>query len=399
MYRSLKMRIEPNSGQRMIIDDSFRIHCYVYNGLITACKLYHMKNGKLPSQFTLNKICTVIWHNSPYMHDIIYQNSMNETAKRVLQAFDKCEVNRRRKEYRAKKEGKEQRFNGLSCPRFKKPGRFGSFTNPLHTDVFTERNGRRLLKLSKIKDLIRCYNQHTPIPGIPKTCTVRRVDRGTHTEFYVSLSCYDDNECRSGDMFMEYHEPRAVGIDVGVSRTAVLSDGTVFGNDHMYSHLLKDIKERHEELSSMTPYTPGYRKARSRLSHLYRKLSDRRRNNVETISRKIADNYDIICMEDLSVKELRDKSKGKRMTNAYDDASLGILRRRIEDKAIEAGRTFVSVDPKDTSQICSRCGAYVMKELGVRTHICPECGLMMDRDLNSAMNILRRGLTGNPSPA
>ena len=399
MYRSLKMRIEPNSGQRMIIDESFRIHCYVYNGLITACKLYHKKNGKLPSQFTLNKICTVIWHNSPNMHDIIYQNSMNETAKRVLQAFDKCEENRRRKEYRAKKEGREQTFNGLSCPRFKKPARFGSFTNPLHMDVFIEKNGKRLLKLSKVKDPIRCYNQRTPVPGVPKTCTVRRVDRGTHTEYYASLSCYDGNERRSGDMFMEYHEPRAVGIDVGVSRTAVLSDGTVFGNDHMYSHLLKDIKERHEELSSMTPYTPGYRKARSRLSHLYRKLSDRRRNNVETISRKIADNYDIICMEDLSVKELRDKSKGKRMTNAYDDASLGILRRRIEDKAIEAGRIFVSVDPRDTSQICSRCETYVMKGLGVRTHICPECGLKMDRDLNSAMNILRRGLTGNPSPA
>jgi len=399
MYRSLKMRIEPNSGQRRIIEESFRIHCYVYNGLITACKLYHEKNGNLPSQFTLNKLCTVIWHNSLYMHDIIYQNSMNETAKRVLQAFDKCEENRRRKEYRAKKEGREQTFHGLSCPRFKKPGRFDSYTNPLHMDVFTKRNGRRLLKLSKIRDPIRCYNQRTPVPGVPKTCTVRRVDRGTHTEYYASLSCYDGNERRSGDMFLEYHKPRAVGIDVGVSRTAVLSDGTVFGNDHMYSHLLKNIKERHEELSSMTPYTPGYKKARSRLSHLYKKMSDRRRNNVETISRKIADNYDIICMEDLSVKGLRSISKGKRMMNAYDDASLGILRRRIEDKAIDAGRKFISVDPRDTSQICSRCGTYVNKELKVRTHICPECGLMMDRDLNSAINILRRGLTGNPSPA
>jgi len=399
MYRSLKMRIEPNSEQRKIIDDSFRIHCYVYNGLITACKLYHRKYEKLPSQFTLNKLCTVIWHNSPYMHDIIYQNAMNETAKRVLQAFDKCEENRRKKEYKAKREGREQTFHGLSCPRFKKPARFNSYTNPLHTGVFIEKNGRRLLKLSKIKDPIRCYNQRTPVPGIPKTCTVRWVDRGTHTEYYASLSCYDDNERRSGDMFMEYHEPRAVGIDVGVSRTAVLSDGMVFENDHMYSVLLKEIREKHEGLSSMTPYTPGYRKARSRLSHLYKKMSDRRRNNVETISRKIADNYDIICMEDLSVKELKSRSRSKRMTNAYDDASLGILRRRIEDKAIEAGRTFVSVDPRDTSQICSRCGAYVNKTLEVRTHICPECGLNMDRDLNSAINILRRGLTGNPSPA
>jgi putative transposase len=66
---------------------------------------------------------------------------------------------------------------------------------------------------------------------------------------------------------------------------------------------------------------------------------------------------------------------------------------------MEAGRAFVSVDPKDTSQICSKCGEYVEKSLRVRIHRCPECGLKVDRDLNGAINILRRGLTGNPSPA
>ena len=67
MYRSLKMRIEPNSGQRRIIEESLRCHCYVYNGLITACKLYHKKNGNflltslfaryVPSSGTILRIC------------------------------------------------------------------------------------------------------------------------------------------------------------------------------------------------------------------------------------------------------------------------------------------------------------------------------------------------------
>ena len=84
--------------------------------------------------------------------------------------------------------------------------------------------------------------------------------------------------------------------------------------------------------------------------------------------------------------------------NAYDDASLGMLRRRLIDKAIEAGRKIILVDPKWTSQVCCRCGACVRKGLEVRTHVCPECGLVMDRDLNSAINILIWGLTGNPFP-
>ena len=84
--------------------------------------------------------------------------------------------------------------------------------------------------------------------------------------------------------------------------------------------------------------------------------------------------------------------------NAYDDASLGMLRRRLIDKAIEAGRRIILVDPKWTSQVCCGCGACVRKGLEVRTHVCPECGLVMDRDLNSAVNILIWGLTGNPFP-
>ena len=106
MYRSLKMRIEPDSEQRKVIEASFRYHCYVYNALITACKLYFKTNGRLPSQFDLNKLCTQIWQNCPFLHRYLYQNAMNETAKRVLQAFAKCEENRRRKERRNRRKSK-----------------------------------------------------------------------------------------------------------------------------------------------------------------------------------------------------------------------------------------------------------------------------------------------------
>jgi putative transposase len=265
-------------------------------------------------------------------------------------------------------------------------------------EVFTERNGRRMLKVSKVKGPVRCYNQKTPVPGIPKTCTIEKVDKGTHAEYYACLSCWDDVERRRGEEYLSEHSPDAVGIDMGVSKTATLSDGTVYGNGHMYSKLLDLFRKRHEAFSTMLPGTPGYRKARSRLSHLYGRLRGIRRNNVETISRQIVDAFDIICMEDLKVGKIRSKSRGKRMTNAYDDASLGMLRRRLIDKAIEAGRKIILVDPKWTSQVCCRCGACVRKGLEVRTHVCPECGLVMDRDLNSAINILIWGLTGNPFP-
>ena len=103
-------------------------------------------------------------------------------------------------------------------------------------------------------------------------------------------------------------------------------------------------------------------------------------------------------MEDLSVKGLKSISQNKGMKKSYDDASLGRLRTRIADKAESAGRRIILVDPKDTSQICSECGAYVHKDLSVRVHICPCCGLSIDRDVNAALNILHRGLTRKPVP-
>ena len=104
-------------------------------------------------------------------------------------------------------------------------------------------------------------------------------------------------------------------------------------------------------------------------------------------------------MEDLSISELRKRSRSKSMTQSYDDASLGRLIDMIRYKSEDTGRIVRFVDPRNTSQMCSRCGAFVKKDLSVRVHMCPECGLRMDRDLNAARNILSRGLAGNPSPA
>ena len=95
-------------------------------------------------------------------------------------------------------------------------------------------------------------------------------------------------------------------------------------------------------------------------------------------------------MEDLSVNELRSKSRNRYMTNGYNDASLGKLRRRIEDKASSAGREIILVNPNKTSQMCSVCEDIIEKDLSVRKHICPQCGYTADRDVNAAKNILNR---------
>ena len=388
--KTLKARIEPNSAQRKVIDHMIDANRLVYNAMIVACKQVFSENRALPSVFDLNKIATRMRHNSPYVAEA-HSMTLNETAKRVHKACKKT-LGTHRKEY-----GEfdidlyEFKVHGDHFPRFRPKGQFNSFTYPTARDYsvgYVRKNGRkrRMLKLGKVPGLLRCYNQDTVIEGNLKTCTVKRKDMGNHYEYYVCITIEDTPK--------PYPEPTKgpVGVDIGVSNIAALSDGTVFRNDHIFAKMAKRLAKLQRQLSRALFGSERYRKLQTSINHLYEKIQNHRKNNTETISAYIVKNHDVIGMEDLSVRALRRISKNRKMTNGYNDASLGTLVRRIKDKASSAGREVILVDPKDTSQLCSQCGSIVKKDLSVRVHSCPFCGFTADRDVNGAKNILRRTL-------
>ena len=285
---------------------------------------------------------------------------------------------------------------GPRYPRYKNTGQFCSYTYPTPRDfaVVTEKNSKgckvRKLRLGKVPGLLRCYNQRTNLKGDLKTCTVVRKNIGTHYEYYACISYEPLPEKRKEG------KKGLVGVDIGISNIAALSDGTVFPGEYAYLRTEEELKKTHQKLRSLLPFTDGYRKTKAVLNHIYEKIDNRRRNTTERISRYIVDNYDIIAMEDLSVAQLRRIARDRRMLKRYNDVKLGELRRRIQDKAGSAGCSVILVDPRGTSQICSGCGSYVKKDLSVRMHICPVCGLEMDRDVNGARNIYARALSQMP---
>ena len=191
MYRSITMRIEPNSSQRKYIDESIRIHHYVYNSMITAVRIYFSNNGRLPSQNTLNRLCTKIWNKNPWMHTI-YQNTMNMTVMRVLAAFKSCnpEIKQRNN---TSWDGSLSGKLVLKSPRFKKLARsncFGYLANNTFSIVnYVNSVGKecRGLKLGKMDGILRCYNQSTPINGIPKTVIITRKSVGSHYEYFATV--------------------------------------------------------------------------------------------------------------------------------------------------------------------------------------------------------------------
>ena len=386
--KTIKFRIEPNSEQRKVIDQMIDANHLVYNNMLTACKIHYGKTKELPSVFDLNKMNTTMRHNSPYVSQA-YSTTLNGTAGRVIKACEKTL-------------GIHEKESGVfdidnfvfslpdhHFPRYKSCNQFNSVTYPSPRDysIVTEKKKgkkKRMLRLGKVPGLIRCYNQSTKIDGIMKTCTVKRKSMGNYCVYYACIS-YEPSP-------IPFEEPPKgpVGVDLGIHNIAALSDGTVFTNDHIFPKLKRTLEKHQRKLSRTSPGTKSYGRIQTRINHLYEKIANHRKNNTEQISSYIIKNHSHIVMEDLSVKELRSRSRNRFMTNGYNDASLGIVRKRIEDKASSAGREIILVDPKRTSQMCSRCDNIVEKDLSVREHICPHCGYTADRDVNAARNILQR---------
>ncbi len=387
MMKTIKFRIEPNSEQRKSIDQMIDANRIVYNSMITACKIQYTKTKELPSVIDIIKVGTRMRRNSPYVSKA-YSMTLNETAGRVIMTCEKTLGTH-------KKESGEFDIDNFifnmpkhHFPRYRSYGQFNSITYPSPRDysVITEKKGKkkkRMLRLGKVPGLIRCYNQSMKIDGVMKTCTVKRKDMGRYYVYYACIS-YEPSP-------VPYTEPPKgpVGVDIGIHNIVALSDGTVFPNDHVFLRMKKELEKYQRKLSRISPGTKLYGKIRTRINHIYKKIANHRKNNIENISSYIVKNHSHIVMEDLPVKALRSISKNRYMTNGYNDASLGTLRKRIKDKASSAGREIVLVDPKCTSQMCSICENIVKKNLSIRQHICPQCGYTADRDVNAARNILQ----------
>jgi putative transposase len=122
---------------------------------------------------------------------------------------------------------------------------------------------------------------------------------------------------------------------------------------------------------------------------VHERIGNKRYYFVHQLSRKLVDDYGFIAFEDLDVKGM---VRNRCVSKSISDATWNMLITATGYKAASAGTTVVLVNPANTSKLCSRCGMLVDKELKDRVHECPVCGLVIDRDQNAAVNILRPGL-------
>lgn len=139
----------------------------------------------------------------------------------------------------------------------------------------------------------------------------------------------------------------------------------------------------------MCPEETFWQKQVARLQKLHAKVANQRKDFLHKTSFRLANTYSIICVENLNICNLE---KNRKVSKSIHDAGWGIFRQLLAYKCELNGGQLVKVKPHFTTQDCSGCSKRVKKSLSVRMHACPDCGLVLDRDHNAALNIEKAGL-------
>jgi len=180
-----------------------------------------------------------------------------------------------------------------------------------------------------------------------------------------------------------------VGIDVGVEKLLVTSDGEYLPNLRPYEKALKKVRRLHKELSRKRYLSRNWFKAKIKLARAYEHLANLRRDLYMKLGRYFAEHYDVVVMEDIHVKQLIGKS-GRKMRMRLHDVAIHELRSIVEYQMGKYGKEVVFVDPRNSSKACAKCG-YVKDDLTLNDRVfsCPRCGWTADRDYNSSLNHLK----------
>ena len=265
-------------------------------------------------------------------------------------------------------------FSGLAgYPRYKDRDHYRSFTCPQadKQNHFKKPGCIYLPKIGYVK--MKAHFQFDP-------AKVSRINVRYHNgKWYVNLTS-EIQEAEAAEIVAK------VGIDVGLLTFAVLSGGTKIDNPKYFRKSEKKLARLQRRLSRKKKGSNNRRKAKAKVTRLHDKIANQRRDFLHKASYGIVTRCDLIAVEDLSVKNM---IKNRHLSKGIADAGWGKFVDYLEYKCLKYGKRFVKVPPGGTSQTCI-CGAHVPKDLSIRVHKCPECGLVADRDVVSAMVILQR---------
>ncbi len=353
---TFKYRLYPTQAQAAFLDGQLREAADLYNsalaeriGAWNICHKsigYYDQSSQLPA---MRKDGCLTLVNAQCAQDVL-----RRVDKTFRSFFARC------------KRGDKPGF-----PRFRSARRYDSITFPQHpSGCALMDNGKiRVQGAGHIK-----INLHRPVEGTIKTSTIKR-EAG---RWFACFSVDRKAESLTSSTV-------AIGIDLGLTTFAVLSDGTEINNPRYYRNAQAGLRRASRKVARRKNGSNRRRKAVQLLQRANVHVRNQRTDFQHKESRKLVDHFGLIAVEDLNVKGLASGPLAKSVRDAGWSKFLNF----ISYKAESAGRDFRRIDARGTSQICT-CGVSVPKRLNHRWHSCSACGLSASRDHVSAQVILQR---------
>ena len=362
MVRVYRYRLYPSRAQHVAMLGTLWLLRELYNAALQHRSDVYRRTGETVSAYTQMREIAGIREVRPE-YQAIHVHLMQDAITRLDRAFSAF--------FRRCKAGEKPGY-----PRFKGRDRYRTFTfkDASHNNGVRLAAGGKRVKLAGIGNVK--LKLHRPVEGRIKQASVTLSGDG---HWYVAFAC---------DGVQPQPLPSSgasIGVDVGITTFAALSNGELVANPRPYETAQRALGKAQRVASRRKRGSHRRRKAVRQLAKKHDRVSRVRLDFHHKTALDLVRRFDVIAVENLNVKGLAQMALAKQVHDAGWAQFTTILRAKAES----AGREVVAVDPRGTSQECSGCGAVVKKGLGVRVHAC-SCGLVLDRDTNAAINIKNR---------
>jgi putative transposase len=358
MLKAFKFQLLPTEQQKVLLMQHFGCRRFVWNYFLNKRKDEYLNNKKTLNYYDCANQLTILKTDDDYvwLKDVNSQ-MLQHTLRDLDTAYNRF-------------------FRKIAkFPNFKSKHNRQSFRVPQHIVV---EDGK--IYFPKFKEGIK-VNVHREFGEIA-FITISRTPTG---KFFVALTC----ECKEAKKLKP--TKNNIGVDLGIKEFAVCSNGDKFANPKHYQKVEKNLKFNQRVLSKRVKGGTSRNKQRIKVALLHERVANSRLDFLHKLSKKLIDENQVICVEDLNVKGMMSNHK---LAKAIATTGWGEFLRQLTYKSEWYGRTVVVIDRFfPSSKTCNNCG-YIKEDLSLkdREWECESCKVHIDRDLNASLNILQQGL-------
>ena len=350
-----KYRIYPNSEQKVFFAKCFGCVRFFYNKSLTDMNEIYKSTGKFknitPASYKedysfLKEVDSLALCNAQ-----LARNAAFKSFYKKQNGFPK---------YKSKRNDQSYTTNNQGSVKFSSNDRYISIPKCPHIRIKKHRNF-----IGEIKSIT--------------------VSKTTDEKYYISLLVEENSESIK---FLD----NAIGLDLGIKELIIDSNGNKYKNHKYLTKSQNNLSREQRKLSKMVKGSNNRNKQRIKVAKIHRKIENQRNDYLHKLSRNIIDENQVICIEDLKVKNM---TRNTKLARSISDASWSKFVSMLIYKANWYGNVIVKVPTNyPSSQLCSYCNYQnpLTKDLRVRKWTCPNCGMVHDRDINASKNILRKGI-------